>query len=77
MRAQALKESGDFAGAAKDYDQYLKFNSSSLPVRRERAECKLQVNAYNEAIADYEYILKKGGSKEFLQELKQFFLFKK
>ncbi len=65
LRAQALKENGDFAGASKDFDQYLKFNSSSLPVRRERADCKLQVNAYNDAIADYEYILKKGGSKEF------------
>ncbi len=65
LRAQALKENGDFAGASKDFDQYLKFNTSSLPVRRERAECKLQINAYNDAIADYEYILKKGGSKEF------------
>jgi tetratricopeptide (TPR) repeat protein len=65
LRAQALKENGDFAGASKDFDQYLKFNASSLPVRRERAECKLQLNAYNDAIADYEYILKKGGSKEF------------
>ena len=52
LRAQALKENGDFAGAAKDYDQYLKFNSSSLSVRRERAECKLQLNAYNDAIAE-------------------------
>ena len=34
-------------------------------MRRQRAECNINSNKYDQAASDYQYILKKGGSKEF------------